>query len=115
MRKIFFFIRRTLNITNDFGKKYFKSPSLHQEVYRELIKSFNNRIPTKINQNTLKEGDLDLITGKIFRKENFEKSETEIETYEALAEVNYPQEYISSYPNVIISDKINEKENDPRL
>ena len=37
------------------------------------------------------------------------KNQKEIETYEAIEELKYPQEYISDQPIVIITDNSNEK------
>ena len=41
---------------------------------------------------------------------DFEKSETELETYEAIEELKHPQEQDSDQPIVTILDNLNEKE-----
>ena len=51
---------------------------------------------------------------EIVNKKDFEKSDTEIETYESIEELKFPQEYDDG--GIIILDDINEKEmNDPRV
>ena len=51
----------------------------------------------------------------VIRKE-FRKSDCEIETYEAIEKLKYPQEYKSDQSIVIILDDLNQKEmEDPRV
>ena len=47
---------------------------------------------------------------EVFNNKDFEKSDTEIETYESIEKLNYPQEYSSDQPIVVIIDDINQKE-----
>ena len=47
-------------------------------------------------------------------KKDFEKSDTEIETYESIEELKFPQEYDDE--GIVILDDLNEKEMiDPRV
>ena len=51
---------------------------------------------------------------EIVNNKSFEKSDTEIETYESIEELKFPQEY--EINSIIILDDLNQKEmNDPRL
>ena len=43
------------NIINDFDKIFIYSPTIHQPVYRTIIKCFNNFLPLNIIQNILRE------------------------------------------------------------
>ena len=43
-----------LNIINEYDKMYIYSPSLHQELYRKLLKCFSNYIPINIIQKYFK-------------------------------------------------------------
>ena len=90
-------------------KIYIYSPTLHQDLYRKLIKSFSNFIPIKITQNILNGEDLKSIIEEIVIHKNFEKSETEIETYESI-ELKYPEEYDSHHSTVIKLDDLNDKD-----
>ena len=71
-----------LNIVNEYDKKYINSPSLHQDFYQNLIECFSNNIPIHIIPNILKEEDLDVVIDAIVKDKHFEKSPTELETYE---------------------------------
>ena len=60
------------------------------------------------------EKDIDLVNDEMVDTENFEKSDTEIETFELKEELKYPQDYENGGINII--DDIDEKEvNDPRV
>ena len=62
----------------------------------------------------MNEEDLDIVVEEIVNNKNIEKSDTEIETYESIEELNYPQEYEDG--GVIILDGLFEKEmKDPRV
>ena len=62
----------------------------------------------------LKEKDIDVVIDEIFKNKDFEKSTTEIETYESTEELKFPQEYENG--GFIILYDLNEKEmNDPRI
>ena len=57
---------------------------------------------------------IDIVIDEIVNNKDFEKSNTEIETYESIEELKYPQEFDDG--GVIIQDYLNEKEmNDPRV
>ena len=81
-----------LNVINEYNKIYIHSPSLHQEIYQKLIKCFSNYIPINIIPNILNEADIDIVIEEIFNNKDFEKSDTEIETYESIEELKFPQE-----------------------
>ena len=103
-----------LNIINEYDKIYIYSPSLHQDLYQKLIKCFSNHIPIHIIPNILNEEDIDIIIEELINSNDFEKSNIEIETYESIEELKFPQEYIDGC--IIILDDLNEKEmNDPRV
>ena len=54
-----------------------------------------------------------MVIEEIVNNKDFEKSDTEIETYESIDELKFPQEYDG---DIIILDDLNEKEmNDPRV
>ena len=103
-----------LNIINEYDKIYIYSPSLHQHLYQKLFKCFNNYIPIHIIPNILKEEDIDVVNEEIVSNEDFQKSDTEIETYESIEELKFPQEYDDG--GNIKKDDLKEKEmNDPRV
>ena len=102
-----------LNIT-DFDKIYIYSPSLHQDLYQVLIKRLTNYIPIHIIPNILNEEDIDKIIEEIVNNKDFQKSDCEIETFDNIEELKYPQDYDDG--GIIILDDLNEKEmNDPRV
>ena len=57
--------------------------------------------------NILKEEDMDVVNDETVNDKDFEKSDTEIETYELIEKINYPQEYEDG--SLIILDDLNEK------
>ena len=73
-----------LNIINEHNKVYIFSPSLHQHLYQILIKCFSNFIPIHIISNILNENDIDIVIDGMVNNKKFEKSNTEIETYESI-------------------------------
>ena len=90
------------------------SPSLHQDLYRKLIKCFSNYIPIHIIPNILNDADIDIVIEEKINNKDFEKSNTEIETYESIEELKFPQEYEDG--RIIILDDLNERKmNDPRV
>ena len=92
---------------------YIYSPNLHQDFYQKLNKCFSIYIPIHILLNILIEADIDVVIEEIVNNIDFEKSNTEIETYESIEELKFPQEYDGG--NIILDD-LNEKEmNDPRV
>ena len=112
--KSVFLTNSILNIINEYDKIYIYSPSLHQDLYQKLIKCFGNHIPIHIIPNILNEEDIDIVIEEIVNNKEFQKSNTEIETYESIEELKFPQEYIDG--GIIILDDLNEKEmNDSRV
>ena len=112
--KSVFLTNLILNIINEYDKIYIYSPSLHQDLYQKLIKCFSNYIPIHIIPNILNEEDIDIVIEEIVNTKDFEKSNTELETYESIEELKFPQEYIDG--GIIILDDLNEKEmNDSRV
>ena len=93
---------------------YIYSPSLHQELYQKLIKCFSNYIPIHIISNILNEEDIDLFIEEIINHKDFKKSNIEIETFNNIEELKFPQEYENN--SIIILDDLNQKEMDnPRV
>ena len=72
-----------LKLINEFEKIYIYWPSLHQDLYQKIIKEFSNYLPTNIILNILSEEVRKFIIEEIVTGENFEKSETEIESCES--------------------------------
>ena len=108
--KSVFLTNLILNIINEHDKKYIYSPSLHQDLYQKLNKCFSNYI----HFNILNEEDIDKVIEDIVNKKDFEKFNTEIETYESIEALKFPQEY--EVGGIINLDDLNEKEmNDPRV
>ena len=105
--KSVFLTKIILNIINEYDKIYMYSPSLHQDLYQKLIKCFINYIPTNIMSNILKEEDIDIDIEEIINKD-CEKSVIEIETFDNIEELRYPQEYENN--SITILDDLNEKE-----
>ena len=104
----------TLNNINEYDKIYIYSPSLHQDLYQKLIKCFTNYIPIHIFPNILNEGDIEIVIEEIVNNKDSEKSDTEIETFDNIEELKYPQDYESN--SIIILDDLNQKEmDDPRV
>ena len=91
-----------LNIVNEYNKIYIYSPSLHQDLFQKLIKSYSNYIPIDIIPNILNEEDIDVVIEEIVHNKDFGKSDTEIETYESIEELKFPQEYENN--SISISD-----------
>ena len=103
-----------LFINNEYDKIYINSPRLHQDLYHNLNKCFSNYIPIRILPNILKEEDTDVVFEEIVNKEDFEKSDTQIETYESIEKLKFPQEFEDG--GFFKLDDLNEKEmNDPRV
>ena len=101
-----------LNNINEYVKIYIYSPSLHQDLYQKLIKCLSIYIPIHIIPNILNEEDIHIVIEEIINNKDFEKSDTEIETYELIEELKYQQEYEDG--GIIILDDLNEREmNDP--
>ena len=112
--KSVFLTNLILNIINEYDKIYIYSPSLHQDLYQKLIKCFSNYIPIHIIPNISSEEDIDVVIKEVVNNKDFEKSNTEIETYESIEELKFPQEYENN--SIIILDDLNQKEmDDPRV
>ena len=103
-----------LKTISEYDKIYIYSPSLHQNLYRKLIERFSNYIPIHIIPNILNDEDIDVVIDDIVSSKDFEKSDTEIEAYESVEELKFPQEYDDG--GIFILDDLNEKEmNDLRV
>ena len=89
--KSVFLTSLVLNIFNEFEKVYIYSPSLHQELYQRLIKCFNNYLAIHIIPKVLNEEGFDKVIDQVVKNKDFEKSDTEIETYESIEEKNIHQ------------------------
>ena len=112
--KSVFLLNIILNIINECYKIYIHSPSLHQDLYQKLNKCFSNYIPTHIIPNFFNEDDIGVVIEEIINNKDFLKSDTEMETYESIEELKFPQEYEDG--GIIILDDLNEKEiNDTRV
>ena len=57
--KSVFLTNLILNVINEFDKIYIYLPSLHQDLYQNLIKCFSNYIPIHIIPNILNEEDIE--------------------------------------------------------
>ena len=103
-----------LNIINEYDKIYIYSPSLHEDLYQKFIKCFSNYRPIHIIPHILNGEHIDIVNEEIVENKDFEKSDTELETYESIEESKFPQEYEDG--GIIILDDLNEKEmNDARV
>ena len=112
--KSYFLTNLILNIIKEYDKIYIYSPSLHQDLYQKLIKCFTNHIPIHIIPNILNEEDIDIVIEEIVNNKDFEKSNTEIETFDNIKGLKIPQEYENN--SIIILDDLNQKEmDDPRV
>ena len=107
--KFVFLTNLILNIINEDDKIYIYSPSLHQDLYQKIIKCFSIYIPIHIIPNILNEEDIDIVIEEIVSKKDFGKSVTEIETFDNIEELRFPQDYANN--NIIILDDLIEKEN----
>ena len=58
--------------------------------------------------------DIDIVIDEIVNNKNFEKSVTDLETFDNIEELRFPQDYEDG--GIIILDDLNEREmNDPRV
>ena len=105
--KSVFLTNLILSFINEYNKIYIYTPSLYQDLYQKLIKCFSNYIPIHIITSILKGKDIDIVIEEIVNNKDFEKSDTEIETYESIKELNFPQEYEDAGNNIL--DDLNEK------
>ena len=90
-------------------------------MYQNFIKCFSNYIPIKIIpsiQNELgrikNEEEIDIVIAETIDNKDVEKPDTEIETYQSIEELKYPQEFEDW--GIILLDNLKEREmNDPRV
>ena len=73
-----------------------------------MNKCFSNFIPNHIFPIFLNENDINVVIEEMVNDEDFQKSDTEIETYESIEEIKYPQEYEDG--GIIILNDLNDKE-----
>ena len=106
--KSVFLTNLVLYTINEYDKIYIYSPSSHQSLYQKLIKCFSNYIPIHIIPNILNEEDSDIVIEEIVNNKDFKKSDNEIETYDNIEELRYPQECENN--SIIILDDLKEKE-----
>ena len=112
--KSYFLTNLILHIINEYDKIYIYSPSLHQVSYQKLFKCFSNYIPIHIIPNILNEEDINIVIEEVINKKDFQKSDIEIETYDNIEELKFPQDYENN--SIIILDDLNQKEmDDPRV
>ena len=93
---------------NESDKFYIYSPSLHQDLYQKIIKCFSNYIPIHIIANILNEEDIDIVVEEKVNNKDFEKSDTEMETFDSTEEPKFPQEHETNSINNL--DDLTEKE-----
>ena len=111
--KSVFLTNLLLNIVNEYDSIYIYSPSRHQDLYQKLIECFSIYVPIHIIPKISNEEDIDLVSDETVNNKDFEKSDCEIETYESIEELKFPQEHDGG---IIILDDLNEREmNDPRV
>ena len=89
--KSLFLTNLILYYINEYDKIYPYSPSLLHDLYQKLIRYFSNCIPIHIIPNILNEEDINVVNEKIVKNKDFEKSDTEIEKYESIEELKFPQ------------------------
>ena len=103
-----------LKIINEYDKKYIYSQNLHQDLYQNLFKCFSNYKTIHIFPKILNEEDIYIVIEEIVNNKDFEKSSTEIKTYESKEELKFPQENDDG-GLIILDDLIEKKMNDPRV
>ena len=106
--KSYFLSNIILNIINEYDKLYIYSPSIHQNLYQKLIRCFRNYIPINIIPNILNEENIDIVIEELVNNKDFQKSNTEIETFDNIEELRYSQDCEDN--SIIILDDLNEKE-----
>ena len=112
--KTVFLTNLILNIINEYDKMYIYSPSIHQDLCQKLFKCFSNYIAINILQNILNEEDIDIVIEDIVNNKDFVKSDTEIESFDNIEDLKYPQDYGNN--SIILLDDLNQKEmDDPRV
>ena len=96
-----------LNLINEYDKTYIYSPSLHQDLYQKVIKSFTIYIPLHIIPIILNREDIDPVIEELVKNKYFEKSDCEIEAFDSLEELKYSEDYENNSINML--DDLNEK------
>ena len=104
----FFLTKLILYINKEYCKIYNYSPSLQQNINQKLNNGFSNYIPFHIIPNILIEEDLEIVNYEIVSDKYFQKSDTEVETYEIIGELKYPQDYEDG-GIIILDDSIERK------
>ena len=99
-----------MNIIKEYDKIYIYSPSLHQDLYQKLNECFSNYIPIHIIPNIFTEVDIDIVIEEIANNKDFQKSDIEIETFDNIEELKFPQECENN--RIFILDDLNQKEMD---
>ena len=107
--KSVFLTNLILNIDNEYDKLYIYSPSVHQALFQKLNKGFSNYVPIHILLIILNDEDIDVVIDEVVNNKNFEKYDTEVETFDSIEELSYPQDYGKN--SKIILDGLNEKKN----
>ena len=79
-----------------------------------MIKCSSKNIPCHIIPNILNEEDIDLVINEVVKNKDFGKTDTEVETYESIEELNFAQEYDDGVI-VIVDDRKEKEMNDPRV
>ena len=112
--KSVFLTNLILNIINEYNKILHLLTQSPSRFISKIIKCFSSYKPIHIIPNFLNEEDIDAVLDEIVNNKDFEKSHTEIETYESIEELKFPQEYEDG--GIFILDDLSEKEmNDPRV
>ena len=97
-------------------RRYTYTHQVFIKIFTKKKKCFTNYISIKKIPNVLNEENADVVIEEKLNNEDFKKSDIEIETYETIEKLKYPQEYNSKKPISIILDDINQKEmNDSRV
>ena len=103
-----------LNIISEYDKIYIYSPSSSLRFISNLIKCFSKYIPINKIPTILNEEDIDILIDELVNNKGFQKSDCEIETYESIEELKFPQDYENN--SIIILVDLNQKEmDDPRV
>ena len=89
-------------------KIYIHSPILLQDLYENIKKSFSNCIPIHTIPINLNEEDIDTVIDEIVINADFQKSDTELETFDRIEGLKNTQEF--EINSIINLDHLNEKE-----
>ena len=79
-----------------------------------MIQCFSNYTPINIIPNILNEEYIDLVIEEIVNNKGFEKSDIEIQTYESIEELKFPQEF-EDRGSIILDDPYEKEIVDPRV